>query len=91
MRVGVDDSGHHNERFHAVLASVLRVGARPTVPQFCPPDPALALVAFPLARLRQQFPQSRHLRHNQQGLSPTLQRNPLSQVRVSCLPYLILV
>ena len=88
LGAGVDDVGHHHERLHAVLVPVFRAGLGSSVHE--PPDgltghSSLAVVAFPLARIRKQFPQSRHLRHDQQGLPVALQGDPLPQVQVAQL------
>lgn len=54
---GLDDFGHHYERFYALLVPVLRPGPGQAV---CEPTglghPAMALLSLPVARLRQQLP-----------------------------------
>ena len=83
ITTGVDDVGDHHERVHVVLVPVFRAGPCPSVHE--PPDgvvghSSLVVVAFPLVGIRQQFPESRHLRHDQQGFPFAIQGDPLSQV-----------
>ena len=87
---GVDDVGHHHECVHVVLAAVLRFSAGAPVPEPTRVDPAVAVVALPLAWLRKQLPQSCHLRHHQQGLPVALPRDPLPQVRPTSDSYSLL-
>lgn len=69
ITIGVDDAGNHHERLHALLVPLLRLGAGPAVRLAAGlGHPTLALFPLPLAGLRQQLPQSGHLRHYQQGL-----------------------
>lgn len=84
--IGVDDIGDYNERLHVVLVPVFRAGFGPSVHE--PPnglscDSAMVVFAFLVARLRQQFSQSSHLRDDQQRLPAALPRDPLSAMQVT--------
>lgn len=68
---------NHNERFHSLLVTVLRISLGQAIPQESRCYPSIFIQSISLAWLLQQPIESYHLCDSEQGLSKTVSRDPL--------------
>lgn len=76
----LDDAGHHHVGFHILLVAILRFGSGATVSARSGSHPPFPVELVPVAGIREQPPQSDHIRHAQQRLQKAVPGDTLFQV-----------